>query len=160
MRYAKAILALTMLIVCGNAFALTKEVTIDRSNNSLPLTKLRIADKSTYWSMYKSKGADSVYIYGLNKNDAYSLLKAAETAKGFYAEIIEGGRCPTGTITSERFGRLTSDSNSISFEVVCEKNNIMVRYVMSDEYAINIVYYHVEWQDVHNLAASIVKHYE
>ncbi len=43
---------------------------------------------------------------------------------------------------------------------MCESNNIMVQYVMADEYAVNIIIIKVEWQDLNKLVKSVLKNYE
>lgn len=160
MIYLKVIVAILAVSISSYSYALTKEVTIKRSNYSLPLTQVKISDNKVSWSIFKSQDAHSVGLFYLNKADALSLLNSSKMAKKHYSKMIESGRCPTEKIKSGRFGEIKSNGNEIDFEVVCERNNIMVQYVMTDEYAVNIIIIKAEWQDLRKLAESVLEYYK
>ena len=75
MKFSKVIFSFILIIFSTSSFSLIKEVTIKRSNSSLPLTQVRISDGYAKWSMFNSSGADSVLLSDLGKSHALSLLK-------------------------------------------------------------------------------------
>ena len=146
------------LVFNTSAQALTKETTINMSNSSLPWVRVKSDSSGITWSAFKRDGIESVGLFGLRQADAENLIAISMKAKELYKQIIDQGRCPTGKI-SEEIGILTSNSNYMKFKVVCEKNNILVQIAMIDEYAINVIYNYVEWQDIKKLGNAILKHY-
>ena len=159
MRRANLIFALIAFLVSVESYALIEEITIPRSNRNLPETKVSIEDGDTTWSMSVQDALGLVGLYRLRKADAESLLATSMKAKEYYDEIIAQGRCPNATIKSGTFGKITGYRNQIYFQVVCEKNNIMLSYYFIDKRGIRGLMKKVEWQDLNKLAKAVLAYY-
>ncbi|TKB54710.1 hypothetical protein [Ferrimonas aestuarii] len=157
----RSIAAVSALLLCSHgAQALTKTITIERNNINLPITKVEKSDHRITWSMFGNRGVDSVGLYWLNQTQAQQLLDNAHKARDLYQQIIDGGHCPDAEIKSRRFGEIKANDNRIDFQVICSNNNILVHYVMTDEYVVNLVNDAVEWQELERLANSVLTHYQ
>ena len=151
------------LILSTNIFALNQVISIKKSNRKLPDVAVNIIgnDKPT-WSISAHKRYRYVSLSKLELTDAYELLSISSDAKDKYEEIKSIGRCPNSIIKSGELGRLQMGwtFDTISFEVICEKNNITLQISMYDKHVINYVYIDVEASDLEKLANSIIKELE
>ena len=85
------------------------------------------------------------------------MLSIAEKAHVTYDQIKSIGRCPTNSIRSDSLGEISSFSRSkMGFEVVCEKNNILLKITMHDKYVVSLINSRVEASDLTKLANSVL----
>tara|TARA_R110002096_G_scaffold6210_1_gene28664 strand:+ start:78 stop:560 length:483 start_codon:yes stop_codon:yes gene_type:complete len=155
-------LVLIVAILSINVFALNQVINVKKSNQKLPNVDVNIigSDKAT-WSIYAHNRYRYVSVDKLKLTDAYELLSIAKDAKTSYEEIKNIGRCPNSIIKSGKLGLLKDASRDrISFEVICEKNNIVLKISMYDEYVVNYAYIDVEASDLEKFANSIIKELE
>ena len=156
-------LVLIIAILSIHTFALNQVISIKKSNRKLPDVKVNItgSDKPT-WSISAYERYRYVSLTKLKLTDAYELLSISKDAKKSYQEIKDIGRCPSSVIKSGELGLLQVDwtMDRISFEVICEKNNIVLHISMYDKYVVNYIYIDVEASDLEKLANSVIKELE
>lgn len=150
-----------LVVVTHASFALTQDVTISPLNEQLPSIKITITDDLTRWSMHKEMGFESLVMTGLTKGHAQSLFDSSLVAKKYYSEIINAGKCPDYIVKSDIFGKLVSaDGNNISFQVICENNDLSLKYEYHDYYHANSVIQHIQWQDLEKMAHQVLGYYD
>ena len=135
----KIILLAIVITLMTSASALKREIKIQKPSAVLPDITVTKENGQAVWTMYKYDRPDSVMLHRLNINHANLLLKYSDRAQAYYQEIAEAGRCPSGKISSGKFGKLQNGdkSDEATFEVVCNKNQLKLKIVMTDEYIID-----------------------
>lgn len=155
------IIVLFSVLFSTQALALTQEIKVNLDLNKFPLvTVIMSSDREPLWSAALIQGGNSVVVLNLDLNDAKAMLKIADKADNSYDEMKAMGRCPTSTVRSGTLGRLEGWGGSLWFEVVCEKNNILVHVTMLDEYAINQTLNKLEGYQLRILAKNIIRELE
>ena len=141
-----------VLLYTNYASALDREYIIS-TNPKITVTES--GDRKT-WRIYGTEGIGSVLLIRLGLNEAKYLLNMAETAKSFYKEIIDSGRCPDGIVKSGRFGAIKGPFSEIHFEVVCERNNILMHITMFDEHVVNFLIIRMEAKNLERIAKKLI----
>ena len=155
-RYLPVFAGTLLLGLSEHVTALEREYEIKKPAHGFPTIKVQEANGRKHWSVYHSSGVDFVALFGLDLTDAKYLLKISETALKSYEEIIAAGRCPTGAVKSGRLGEIRQNS-TMAFEVVCERNNILLHISMFDEYVVNHLVTRVEAAHLKRMAILFVQ---
>ena len=135
----KTLIFIVSIFVATSALALKREIEIRKPNSLLPEINVIKENGLAVWTMHKSDRSDFVMLHRLNLHHANLLLKYSEQAQNYYKEIAEAGRCPSGKVSSGKFGKLQNgkDSDEATFEVVCDKNRLKLHIVMTDRFVID-----------------------
>lgn len=156
------VLVLLAALSASASAALVREVKLPSYASGLPAVTVQTDGTYALWSMFKvgSNGVDEFGLYTLNESHAKILKRIATDADASYAEIKAAGRCPTGVVRAGVIGALGGgSSDKMTFEVVCERNNIMVEIVMTDEYVVNFIRTKVEASALHKLADKLLTYF-
>lgn len=157
-----SLLLLLATLAASASAALVREEKLPSYASGLPSVTVTSNGSDVTWSMFKvaDNDVDEFGIYRLGKTHAQVLKMAARRADDSYAEIKAAGRCPSGVVRGGQAGVLGGgSSDKITFEVVCERNNIMVEVVMTDEYVVNFIRTKVEASALHKLADKLLTYY-
>ena len=135
--------------------ALEKEYKIKKPSSKLPEIIVLENEEGKKWRMYDSSGVNFVYFHDLGMKEALYLMEMADKALDSYKEIIDQGRCPKHKVKSGILGELKRFSK-LEFEVVCERNNILLHMRMFDRHIVNSIYNKVEAKDLKEMAGELI----
>ncbi len=160
-KFNRALAKIITLVVITPAVSscvstVVEEVELTGLPTQLPMTTIITkADGRKSWRLFQSQGIDTVMLYELDKLDAHKLLNAVEEANDFAQRFSAGQTCSGKKIRSGKLIRLSSHDQTITYEAVCENNQLWIDGFMSDEFVINATAHRISITDFDAFAHTV-----